>query len=148
MVDDPIRAAAQVTRRVLPRYVEALGAVRDTARVEPTPPYQAAPQEASESLTLVWYPDGALGAPYTSVPSAARPALFSAGFQYDAHQGAFVLPTTYAPEVRAVLVQQAVRRLVANGIGVDFRRAATTVRTPPPARAAAPGARRPSAGQR
>ncbi|MEW2620889.1 hypothetical protein [Streptomyces sp. NPDC048106] len=148
--DDPIRAAVQVTRRVLPLYTKALNAVRCAARNEPDPPHRTAAREASESLTLVWYPDGVVGAPYASVPPAARTTLFAARFQYDPHQAAFVLPLAYSPETRAVMLQQVVQRLTADGIGVDFRQAATGTRIhrPTPAPGTPASARQPTSAAR
>ncbi|SFY48664.1 hypothetical protein [Streptomyces sp. F-1] len=147
--DDPIRAAAQVTRRVLPLYTRALTAVRYAARIEPDPPHRAAAREVSETLTLVWYPDGVVGAPYASVPATARAVLFAARFQYDPHQAAFVLPLDYSPEARAMMLQQVVRRLTADGIGVDFRQATTCARRPAPAAPGRPAsARQPSSAVR
>ncbi|MFI2204632.1 hypothetical protein ACH47Z_28370 [Streptomyces sp. NPDC020192] len=127
---DPVRAAATVTRRVLPRVQRALEAVEDNARVQPEPPHRPPAAKADRTLTLVWYPDGAVGAPSESVPKDIRATLFGCRFQYDPHQAAFVLSTYYSPAERALLVRLAVQRLMAEGIGVDVRRAA------PPAPAA------------
>lgn len=147
--DDPIRAAVQVTRRVLPLYTRALTAVRDAARAEPDPPHRAAAREVSDTVTLVWYPDGVVGAPYASVPAAARAVLFAARFQYDPHQAAFVLPLGYSPEARAMMLQQVVQRLTADGIGVDFRQATICTRRPAPAAPGRPAsARQPSSAVR
>ncbi|MFG2703198.1 hypothetical protein [Streptomyces sp. NPDC048386] len=71
----------------------------------------------------MWYPDGVVGAPYDSVPQQARMTLFGCGFQYNTHEFAFVLPASHAPAGRALLLQHAIRRLMAQGIGVNFRQA-------------------------
>ncbi|KUN02150.1 hypothetical protein AQI95_29205 [Streptomyces yokosukanensis] len=143
---DPVRAAAAVTRRVMPRFQRALDAVRDNARIRPEPPHRPPAAKADRTLTLVWYPDGAVGAPSASVPKEMRGTLFGCRFQYDPHQAAFVLPTSYSPAERALLVQLATQRLMAEGIGVNFRRAAPPAPRPPRPAAATLGAP-PSAGQ-
>ncbi|WP_244189012.1 hypothetical protein [Streptomyces yokosukanensis] len=147
--DDPVRAAAQVARRALPRYAEALNAVRRNTLHQPDPPHRAAAPEVTEALTLIWYPDGVVGAPSVSVPTEARTVLYGCYFQYSPHEAAFVLPASYTTEAQALLLQSAVRQLTAQGIGVNFRHAAPTPSRPP--RTAAPklgaptGARQPAA---
>ena len=120
----PVRAAAAVTRRLLPRYQAALDTVRDNVLVQPEPPYRRPAPEAAQTLTLVWYPDGVVGAPYDAVPEQARMTLFGCRFQYRPNEFAFVLPASYSAKERALLVQLAAQRLMAEGIGVNFRRAA------------------------
>jgi hypothetical protein len=122
--NDPVRAAAAVTRRVLPRYRAALAAVRHNAYGQPEPPHRQPAPEVAQTLTLVWYPDGVVGAPYDSVPEEARMTLFGCNFQYRPNEFAFVLPASYSPKERALLVQLAAQRLTLQGIGVNFRRAA------------------------
>ncbi|MGW2046212.1 hypothetical protein ACWCPF_13655 [Streptomyces sp. NPDC001858] len=141
VADDPVRAAAAVTRRVLPRYRHALDEVRHHARIQPEPPHRRPAPEVAQALTLIWYPDGVVGAPYKSVPEDARTVLYSCRFQYSPHESAFVLPASYSTTVRALLIQSAVRLLTAQGIGVNFRHA-TPASAGPPTRppAAAPGA--------
>lgn len=147
--DDPVRAAAQVVRRVLPRYAEALNAVRRNALHQPEPPHRPAAPEVTKSLTLIWYPDGVVGAPSASVPAVARTVLYACYFQYSPHEAAFVLPASYSTEARALLLQSAVRQLTVQGIGVNFRHAAPIPSVPPrttaPALGAPPGARQPTA---
>lgn len=77
---DPLRAAAAVTRRLLPAYRCALIDVRRDARMQPEPPLLHAPPEADQVVTLVWYEDGVLGTPYASVPEEARMSLYAFGF--------------------------------------------------------------------
>ncbi|MFD5256850.1 hypothetical protein ACFWM5_28960 [Streptomyces bobili] len=122
--NDPVRAAAAITRRLLPRYRAALAAVRDNALNQPEPPHRRPAAEVAQTLTLVWYPDGAVGAPYDSVPEEARTTLYACHFQYRPHEFAFVLPASYSTKERALLVQLAAQRLIHEGIGVNFRRAA------------------------
>ncbi|MFE1071177.1 hypothetical protein ACFW5W_08115 [Streptomyces sp. NPDC058783] len=122
--NDPVRAAAAVTRRVLPRYRQALDAVRHNARTQPEPPHRPAAPDVTQTLTLIWYPDGVVGAPYKSVPEDARTVLYGCYFQYSPHESAFVLPASYSASDRALLIQSAVRLLTAQGIGVNFRHAA------------------------
>ncbi|WP_053848162.1 hypothetical protein [Streptomyces sp. NRRL B-24085] len=132
--NDPVRAATAVIRRVLPRYRAALDAVRHNTLIQPEPPHRQPAPEVAQTLTLVWYPDGVVGAPYDSVPEEAHMTLFGCRFQYSPHEFAFVLPASYSPKKRALLVQLATQRLTLQGIGVNFRRAAPL---PPPAPASA-----------
>ncbi|MFJ1652680.1 hypothetical protein ACIOC2_14940 [Streptomyces sp. NPDC088337] len=131
---DPARAAAEVTRRVLPRYEQALQTVLDNAATQPEPPHRPAPPQVDQVLTLTLYGDGALGTPYASVPVDARITLYAHGFQYHAHQAAFLLPTAYGDTGRARRVHNMVQQLTAKGIGVNLRSSApTTTAAPPPA---------------
>ncbi|MGC0405286.1 hypothetical protein RKD27_007930 [Streptomyces sp. SAI-126] len=142
VLNDPVRAAAAVTRRLLPRYQAALDTVRDNALVQPEPPYRRPAPEVAQTLTLVWYPDGVVGAPYDAVPEQARMTLYGCRFQYRPNESAFVLPASYSPKERALLVQLAAQRLMAEGIGVNFRRAAPLS---PPVAASAAASRTPVA---
>ncbi|MFD4611962.1 hypothetical protein ACFWOT_28605 [Streptomyces sp. NPDC058440] len=123
---DPARAAAQVARRVLPRYEQALHTVLDNAVDQPEPPHRPAPPQVDQVLTLTLYGDGALGAPYQSVPVEARMTLYAHGFQYHPHQAAFLLPTAYGDTGRALRVRSVVQQLTAKGIGVNLRHSAPT----------------------
>ncbi|MGW0709006.1 hypothetical protein ACWD4G_24165 [Streptomyces sp. NPDC002643] len=129
--DNPVRAASAIARRLLPRYLHALDAVRRDARARPEPPHRTAAPEVAQSVTLVWYPDGVVGAPYDSVPKEARMVLFTCHFSYSMDQYAFVLPASYTDVRRALLIQTAVRLLTAQGIGVNFRHATPKVPSPP-----------------
>ncbi|MCZ0990346.1 hypothetical protein [Streptomyces diastatochromogenes] len=135
--DDPARAAAQVSRRVLPNYADALDAVRRNAHLQPDPAHRPGAPEVTESVTLIWYADGVVGAPYTSVPAAARTVLYACYFQYSPHEAAFVLPSSYDTEARALLLHSAVRQLTTQGIVVNFRHAAPAAASRPPCPAAA-----------
>ncbi|MEU9246586.1 hypothetical protein [Streptomyces sp. NPDC048385] len=128
--NDPVRAAAAITRRVLPRHHHALNAVRHNARTQPEPPHRQPAPEVTQTLTLIWYPDGVLGAPYDSVPEDARRVLYRCRFQYRPHESAFILPAAYGTSDRALLIQNAVRLLTAQGIGVNFRHAAPAAAQP------------------
>ncbi|MEU7205609.1 hypothetical protein [Streptomyces sp. NPDC045470] len=119
--NDPARAAFQVTRRLLPRYEQALHRVLRNAAAEPEPPHRPAPPQVPQVLTLTYYSDGALGAPYESVPAEARLALYAHGFQYLPHQAAFLLPAAYGEDGRALRVQAVAQQLAAQGIGVNLR---------------------------
>ncbi|MEU9734497.1 hypothetical protein [Streptomyces sp. NPDC048002] len=136
--DDPVRAASAVTRRLLPRYRAALDEVRANALAQPEPPHRKPAPETAQTLTLIWYPDGVVGAPYDAVPEEARMTLFGCHFQYRPDEFAFVLPASYSAKERALLVQLAAQKLTLQGIGVNFRRAAPL---PPPATAPAAASR-------
>ncbi|MFD3580889.1 hypothetical protein [Streptomyces sp. NPDC058683] len=150
---DPVRAAAAVTRRLLPRYRLALDTVHRNARTQPEPPCRRSAPETAQTLTLVWYPDGVVGAPYALVPEGARTVLYNCHFQYRPHETAFALPDSYSTSDRALLIQTAVRQLTAQGIGVNFRHAnpitpRPTSRAPAPALGSGPAAGTPSAARR
>lgn len=116
---DPVRAAAAITRRLLPRYARAAEAVREQARRRPAPPaHRQAPAETS-AVTLVRYEDGLLGAPY--VPAEARDTLYLTGFQYVPNQGAFLLRSESGPVATAVRIQVLADRLAKLGIGLNYR---------------------------
>lgn len=142
---NPVRAAAAVARRVLPRYHQAMDAVHHNARVQPEPPHRPAAPEVAQTLTLVWYPDGVVGAPYRSVPEDARMVLYDCRFQYSPHEAAFVLPASYSASDRAWLIQCAVRLLTAQGIGVNFRHATPAVPRASRSAVASPGMPPPAA---
>jgi hypothetical protein len=144
--NDPVRAAAAVDRRLLPRYRAALDAVRNNALVQPEPPHRQPAPEAAQTLTLVWYPDGVVGAPYKSVPEDARTVLYGCRFQYSPHESAFVLPVGYSLAERALFIQTAVRLLTARGIGVNFRHATPATAGPPSRPPAAALGKQPTAG--
>ncbi|WP_332757644.1 hypothetical protein [Streptomyces sp. MT206] len=129
--NDPVRAAARIARRLLPRYELALHAVRRSLFDRPEPPHRRAPPQVDQTVTLTWYEDGALGAPYKDVPEEAREALYVHGFQYVPHQAAFLLPTSYGEAGRAVRIQAVALRLAAAGIGVNLRHAKPTAPLPP-----------------
>jgi hypothetical protein len=142
--EDPARAAAQVSRRLLPRYEQAVAAVLDNALAEPDPPHRPAPPQVAQVLTLTLYGDGALGAPYDSVPPDARMTLYAHGFQYHPHQAAFLLPTAYGDNGRALRLHGVVQQLTAKGIGVNLRYSAPTTNAalPPPSPKTAPSTSR------
>lgn len=131
--NDPVRAAAHIARRLLPRYELALRAVRRSVidRPEHEPPHRKAPPQVNQTLTLTFYEDGALGTPYKDVPEEAREALYVHGFQYVPHQAAFLLPPSYGVADRAVRIQAVALRLAAAGIGVNLRHAKPTPSLPP-----------------
>jgi hypothetical protein len=100
---------------------------------EPSPsrPTALPRRRPQQTFTPVWYPDGVVGAPYSSVPEEARMVLYGCRFQYKQHEAAFVLPAAYSTAERALFVQAVVSQLTAAGIGVDFRHAATPPTTSP-----------------
>ncbi|MFB7270769.1 hypothetical protein [Streptomyces sp. NPDC056244] len=118
----PARAAAQITRRLLPRYRHALNAVRDNAHRQPeTPPRRPAPPAVSQVVTLTWYGDGALTTPAAGLSQDAKTTLYLQGFQYHPQEDNFLLPTAYGDTGRAVRIQAAAQQLAAHGIGVNLR---------------------------
>ncbi|MET7795336.1 hypothetical protein OG528_29555 [Streptomyces platensis] len=144
VASDPLRAAVAVTRRLLPHYRCALTAVRRKALAQPEPPLLHIPPEADQVVTLVWYEDGVLGTPYASVPEEARMHLYAHGFQYHPHRAAFLLPTAYGVEGRALRIQAVAHQLATQGIGVNLRHAIPATNQVPPtppttAPATAPG---------
>ncbi|MDJ0464689.1 hypothetical protein [Streptomyces sp. H27-C3] len=124
VANDPARAAADVIRRVLPRYEQALHVLFRYAVDQPEPPHRPAPPQVAQVLTLTMYDDGALGAPYQSVPPDARTTLYDAGFNYHPHQAAFLLSAELGESVHALRVQAVAQQLTAKGIGVNLRHCA------------------------
>ncbi|MFD5765360.1 hypothetical protein ACFWIN_06010 [Streptomyces sp. NPDC127049] len=118
---DPVRAAAAITRRLLPRYALAMEAVREQARRQPGPPARRRAPAETSAVTLVRYEDGLLGAPYGGVPAEAREALYLSGFQSVPDQGAFLLPHESGPVATAVRIQVLANRLAKIGIGLNYR---------------------------
>lgn len=138
---DPARAASALARRFLYRYHLALAALELYALKQPEPPHRPHAAEPDKRLTLVLYPDGAVGAPESTVPREVHDLLYIQGFQNSPHQAAFLLPAVYSDAQRAELLLTVVQHLTAQGIGVDFRRAdagpAPVARQPVPALAPA-----------
>ncbi|WP_242513974.1 hypothetical protein [Streptomyces leeuwenhoekii] len=127
--DDPVRAAAAATRRILPLLRDALAAVRHSAAAQPPP-------QVARAITLIWYEDGALCTPYRSVPEDAREDLRALGFQYHPHQAAFLLPAAYGEDGHARRLRALVYQLAQKGIGITLRhlspaRARLPVAAPP-----------------
>ncbi|MFF5491315.1 hypothetical protein [Streptomyces virginiae] len=114
---DPVRAAAQVTRRLLPRYDQALRQVqRNTAH---PPPRRAAPTLVTGMVNMAWHPDGSVGA-VTGVREATA-VLYGAGFQYHPYHQQFLLPASYGDPEQIARVQAASQRLASMGVGVIIR---------------------------
>lgn len=118
--DDPVRAAAAATRRILPLLRDALAAVRHNAAAQPSP-------QVARAITLIWYEDGALGTPYRSVPEDAREDLYALGFQYHPHQAAFLLPAAYGEDGHAQRLRALVYQLAHKGIGISLRHPPTAM---------------------
>ncbi|MFJ6934665.1 hypothetical protein ACIQV2_15825 [Streptomyces globosus] len=127
--DDPARAAAQVTRRLLPRYEAALRQVRhNTAH---PPPRRPAPPVITGMVSIAWYPDGVVGA-VTGVRDATS-ALYSAGFQYHPHQRMFLLPSSLGAREQIARIGVAAQHLARIGVGVTVRPAPAATPTTQPA---------------
>ncbi|MGW2476939.1 hypothetical protein [Streptomyces sp. NPDC001665] len=143
---DPVRAAATVARRLLPRYKQARLEVLQKMEEQPKPPHRAAPARAARVITLARYADIDIGAPYESIPPDARETLYAHGFQYHPHQGAFLLPVAYGDRERALRIQSVAQKLAAKGIGVNLRYTPPDSPTAPapPAPPAAPAPINPS----
>ena len=130
---DAARAAADVVRRVLPRYQHALAAVRDNARRLPGPVRRAEPATVTRTVTFNWYRDGAFGAPYDSVPAEIRTLLYVCGFRYRLHEDAILLPAlNNGVDEGVARIQAVARRLTEQGFGVNLRPAAPAASTPRP----------------
>ncbi|MCX5303160.1 hypothetical protein OG304_06795 [Streptomyces sp. NBC_00160] len=134
---DPARAAAQITRRLLPRYEAALRQVRhNTAHPLPRRP---APPLIAGNVSMAWYPDGAIGA-VTGNPDATG-LLYSHGFQYHPDHRIFLLPASYGDREQLARVQAVSQQLARIGVGVTVRPAPPApMPTSRPARPPAPAA--------
>lgn len=128
---DPLRAAVAVSRRLLPRYGDALAAVRHNAHAQPKQPQRPAPPAVDQAITLTRYADGVIAAPYAAVPAEARMTLYAHGFHYNPHEAAFLLSAAYGDIGQAVRVQGVVQQLGAHGIGVNLRHHPPTPVTAP-----------------
>ncbi len=114
---EPVRAAAQVTRRLLPRYENALRQVqRNTAH---PPPRRAAPALATGMVSMAWHPDGIVGA-VTGVREATA-VLYGVGFQYHPYHRQFLLPASYGDREQIARIQAVSQRLALIGVGVTMR---------------------------
>ncbi|MFZ3548824.1 hypothetical protein ACODT3_25065 [Streptomyces sp. 4.24] len=138
---DPARAAAQVARRLLPRYEAALRQVRhNTAHPVPRRP---APPVISGNVSMAWYPDGAVGA-VTGIGDATG-LLYSHGFQYHPYDRMFLLPASYGDREQLGRVQAVSQQLARIGVGVTVRPAPTSpMPVARPARPPAPAVAAPS----
>ncbi|WP_406346553.1 hypothetical protein OH787_06400 [Streptomyces sp. NBC_01547] len=114
---EPVRAAARVTRRLLPRYENSLRQVqRNTAH---PPPRRATPALASGMVSMAWHPDGSVGA-VTGVREATA-VLYGAGFQYHPYHRQFLLPASYGDREQIARIQAVSQRLALIGVGVTMR---------------------------
>lgn len=137
---NPARAAAQVTRRVLPRYEDALRQVRhNTAHPAPRRPE---PLLINGAVSMAWHPDGAVGA-VTGIREATA-VLYGAGFQYHPYHRQFLLPASSGDREQIARVQAVSQQLARIGVGVTMRPArpvpaptALPARPPSPAVASA-----------
>ncbi|MFG2996573.1 hypothetical protein [Streptomyces sp. NPDC048340] len=138
---DPARAAAQVTRRLLPRYEAALRQVRhNTAHPVPRRP---APPLITGNVSMAWYSDGAVGA-VTGIRDATG-VLYGHGFQYHPYHQMFLLPASYGEREQITRVQALSQQLARIGVGVTVRPApAPSVPIARPALPPAPAVSAPS----
>ncbi|MGW6742832.1 hypothetical protein ACWGDX_19270 [Streptomyces sp. NPDC055025] len=121
---DPVRAATQISRRLLPRYHQALNAVRDNARRQPEPPPpRPTPPAVNQVVTFTWHTNGTLATPAAGLNQEAKTTLYLHGFQHRPRDEAFLLPTAYGDAGQALRIQEAARQLAAYGVGVNLRHA-------------------------
>ncbi|MER5567165.1 hypothetical protein ABT083_13270 [Streptomyces goshikiensis] len=114
---DPIRAAAQVTHRLLPRYEQALRQIRhNTAHPHPR---RTAPALITGTVSMAWHPDGVVGA-VTGIREATM-VLCDAGFQYHPYHRQFLLPASYGDLEQIARIQAASQRLASMGVAVAIR---------------------------
>ncbi|MFD6912339.1 hypothetical protein [Streptomyces virginiae] len=114
---DPVRAAAQVARRLLPRYEQALRQVRHNTAHPPA--RRTAPSLITGAVSMAWHPDGVIGA-VTGVREATA-VLYSAGFQYHPYHRQFLLPASYGDREQIARIQAVSQRLALIGVGVTMR---------------------------
>ncbi|MFE3329019.1 hypothetical protein [Streptomyces sp. NPDC059176] len=132
--DEPVRAAAQVARRLLPRFEAALRQVRHNT-THPVP-RRPAPAVIPAKVSMAWYPDGAVGA--VTGQADAVGLLYSYGFQYHPYHQMFLLPASYGDREQIARIQAVSQQLAGIGIGVTVRPAPTA--SAPAARPARPPA--------
>ncbi|WP_338932715.1 hypothetical protein WEB32_30320 [Streptomyces netropsis] len=108
---DPVRAAATVARRLLPRYEEALAHVRHRAAQE-----QAAATRRAARVSFAWQADGTLTA--TTEHPGAIEHLERSGFGPDPREpDTFALPSTLAVTERDERLRTVALQL--GGLGAD-----------------------------
>ncbi|MGW3056511.1 hypothetical protein ACWC98_11300 [Streptomyces goshikiensis] len=114
---DAIRAAAQVTHRLLPRCEQGLRQIRhNTAHPHPR---RTAPALITGAVSMAWHPDGVVGA-VTGVREATA-VLYGAGFQYHPYHRQFLLPASYGDLEQIARIQAASQRLASMGVAVAIR---------------------------
>ncbi|MCX4776884.1 hypothetical protein [Streptomyces sp. NBC_01264] len=115
---DPVRAASQIGRRLLPRYEAALQQVQHN--LEHPIPRRPAPPVLAGRVSMAWYPDGAVGA--VSGADGAGEALYRSGFSYHPYDRMFVLPPSqYGDREQITRIHLVSQRLDRLGIGVVVR---------------------------
>ncbi|MGW2404058.1 hypothetical protein ACWCXK_05970 [Streptomyces sp. NPDC001739] len=110
---DPVRAASQVSRRLLPRYRQAAAQARQVAAETPASPL--APQRIDNQVSVTCHANGALAA--TSCDRNAATVLYLNGFQYDPYEEVFLLQG-YDPAEQVRRIQETAHQLGARGIGL------------------------------
>ncbi|MEU2868699.1 hypothetical protein ABZ769_05760 [Streptomyces olivoreticuli] len=123
---DPVRAAATVARRLLPRYDKALAEVRRRAAAK-----QTASVKRTARVDFAWRADGSLTAT-TNHPGAVD-HLHHAGFHPDPRSSdTFALPVALSPAERDQRLRTVALELGALGAHVSIRNApAPSVPAPP-----------------
>lgn len=131
--DQPARAAARLTGRLLPRYHQALAAVEEHARADPIGIEPAPPSPLNPKLIMEWNARGELTFPTDQVPEPLRLALMIIGFHHKPAQHAYCLPARWGDR-KTAYIQMVARELAEYGIGLTVRPARTTdARTMPTA---------------
>ncbi|MFI9202178.1 hypothetical protein [Streptomyces sp. NPDC053048] len=121
---DPVRAAATVTRRLLPRYEEALAHVRRKAAAE-----RASAIGPAARVSFAWQADGTLTAT-TDHPGAAE-HLERTGFHRDPRAtGTFTLPATLTTAERDERLRTAALQLGALGTDISIGHAPSSQAQP------------------
>ncbi len=133
----PVRAASEISRRLIPRYEHALALVRrhhdELADPLPEPPLRR------RHVTMLSAPDGSLTALYDYNEEAQR-ALIAHGFRRDRATGLCVLPPSHGPTDQALRVAAVADQLQPVGISVTVFSAPPTT-SPRPHATPAPAAR-------
>ncbi|MFD2683695.1 hypothetical protein ACFS5L_02245 [Streptomyces phyllanthi] len=119
VTSDPVRAACDIARRLLPRYQEATGQVEQWAREFLL--FGLTPANASYlQVAFTWQDDGDLHARTDHLSAALLLRQYS--FRYDREAAAFLLPDTLSEEQKSQLIQRTALDLGAIGISVSVAR--------------------------
>ncbi|WP_125521647.1 hypothetical protein [Streptomyces sp. WAC 06783] len=133
---DGARAAAAVSRRLLPHYRDALSVLRQHAGQPPVS--RTAPAVESRTVALRLGSDGCWTTPDDALSSTARTALYTQGFQHFPNVRLFLLPASYGVAEQTQRLSNVARQLASHGIEVKLHHTPRAAPISPPFRVAKP----------
>ncbi|WP_159393412.1 hypothetical protein [Streptomyces rimosus] len=133
---DGARAAAAVSRRLLPHYRDALSVLRQHAGQPPVS--RTAPAVESRTVALRLGSDGCWTTPDDALSPTARTALYTQGFQHFPNVHLFQLPASYGVAEQTQRISNVARQLAPHGIEVKLHHTSPAAPITPPPRVAKP----------